>query len=445
MRLPSRAVVLALAIMAGTNLGSWQVCPASGKTELRNAVDPCGGIVSEIRLHGLERTREYVVTRELATKVGKPCSRKTLDEDVQRLENLDIFASIQVEPILESRRTVVVYQFVESLFLLPSISIQLSEENGLSAGGGLKAPNFLGRDIYLSGRALFGGATTVEARVHQPWAFAQRWGYLLEYALRNRENKIADFDENANELDLWIQGNWGNRGRVGGHLQFQRIHSDKDGVTLDPDNVDHVSRIGLVLGWDSRDAYVDTRRGWRNEIVFSQAVSAFANAGSYSQVDLDLRRYQPIPFWDRHSLAVYSLTTVRTGAVGVDVAPWQRFGVGGTNTVRGWEYAARKGKNQFIGTVAYRVTVMEPRGIALPFGINYRLGIQLAAFADAGIAWSESREFAMRDFIGGTGAGIRFLVPIIGELRCDVGLGGGGVRLHLGAPEKPEMARRRVR
>jgi len=441
---PGVAAARRLMVSAAVALVSAALCPAAESAD-PGTDDPYGKSVAEIRIEGLKRTREYIVARELATRVGEPCRRDSLREDVRRLENLDIFAHVEVAPLVERGRVVVVYTLVESLRLLPSVSVKLSDENGISAGAGVKAPNFLGRDIFVSGRALFGGATTVEALVQQPWAFARRWGYVFEYALRNRENKIADFEETANEFDLRVRGHWGDRGRVGGHLQFQRIESDRDGVTLDPDNADEASRVGLVLGWDSRDAYLDTRRGWNNEVVVSRALELSPGAPHYTQLDLDLRHYLPVPGADGHSVALFSLTTVRTGSVGVDVAPWQLFGVGGTNTVRGWDFAARQGKNQFVNTVAYRVTVMKPRGIALPFGIHYRLGIQLAAFFDAGIGWSEPREFALDNFIAGAGAGVRFLVPILGELRCDVGGGGGKLRLHLGAPEKPEMARRRVR
>lgn len=434
----------AMAGMMGGSIGLLLLAASTPSWGAENEA-PYGSIAEEIRIEGLHRTREYIVVRELTTKVGEPCRRENLENDENRLENLDIFADIRITPVVEDGRTVVVYRFVESLALLPSVSIQLSEENGVSAGGGLKLPNALGKDIFVAARALFGGATTVEARIQDPWLFGHRWGYILDYALRNRENKIADFDETANEFDFQMQGNWGQRGRIGGYLQFQRIESNKDGVTLDPSNADKVSRIGVLFGWDSRDAYLDTRRGWKNEVVVSQTLKLFPNAGYYTQVDLDLRYYQSLPLWDRHTLGMYSLTTVRTGRVGEHVAPWQLFGVGGTNTVRGWDFAARKGKNQFINTVVYRVTVVEPRPIALPFGINYRVGVQLAAFGDVGIGWSEDRELAARNFIGGGGVGIRFLVPIIGELRCDLGFGGGAIRLHLGAPEKPEMARRRVR
>ena len=132
---------------------------------------------------------------------------------------------------------------------------------------------------------------------------------------------------------------------------------------------------------------------------------------------------------------------------GVEVAPWELFGIGGTNTVRGWEFAARQGKNQMINTLEYRYTLFKPTGWNLPLGIKYRGGLSLAAFADWGLGWDEGPEFAANNFIDGYGVGLRLLLPIVGVARFDVAWGdpGKSVFFHLGSFEKATFARRRVR
>ena len=253
--------------------------------------------------------------------------------------------------------------------------------------------------------------------------------------------------QNNKYFYLTIQSYLKRKGRIGGSLELLDIRSDKDGVTLSSDNSDIVSRIGAFLGYDSRDSFSDTRQGWWNEIAYTREFKILENSSNFHQLDLDLRRYQPIPLWDRHILALFSLTTVRTGVVGEDIALWQLFGLGGTNTIRGWEFAARTGKNQFINTAEYRITLYRPRLLRLPFNINYRGGLQLAVFGDTGIVWDEAEEFVTKNFIAGGGVGIRFLLPIFGMARIDFGMGQGGkgIFLHLGMFEKPEMTRKRVR
>ena len=437
-------------LLIRTSLIMW-VCIFSGLYfhgyAFENPDDPYGKPIKEIKFEGLKRTREYIVRRELLSRVGEPCVKENLDLEYQNLELLDIFSKIEIKPLVEQDSVIVVYQFVETFPLLPSISIKISDENGISAGGGLKSSNLLGRDIFFSGRLVVGGELELEVLLENPWIIGNHLGYRLEYYHRERDNLIADFKETADEFYLRIGSYLGRNGRIGGSLEFLNIRSDKDGVTLSPDNSDQVSRIGVYVGFDSRDSFSNTRRGWWNEIAYTREIRMLKNSSNFNQLDLDIRRFQPIPLWDRHTLALFSLTTIRSGVLGEDIASWQLFGLGGTNTIRGWEFAAREGKNQFINTAEYRITLLPPSLLRLPFDIDYRGGLQFAVFGDVGIAWNETNEFVDRNFIAGGGFGIRILLPIFGMARIDFGLGQGGkgVFLHLGMYEKPVMTRKRVR
>jgi len=370
-----------------------------------------GKIIKEIHFEGLKRTKEYIVTRELISAVGEPLHQKNLDKETQRFERLDIFSDLRIETEIEGDEVILTYLFVETFPILPSIGLKISDENGVSVGGGIKIPNLKGRDIFFSGRVLFGGSKEVELWLGNPWVRGNHLGYALEYYHRERDNLITESYEIANELYLRVGSHLGEVGRFGGSFESVNIRSDKPGTTISPDGRDYTTRIGAYIGIDSRDAVPDTRSGWWSEVSLAGDVRIFKNSTKFVQLDVDIRRYQPLPFWDRHSLAIFSLTTLRTGKVGEEIAPWQVFGIGGTNTVRGWEFAARKGKNQFINTVEYRMTLFEPRLIHLPFKIKYRGGL------------------------------------IVGVVRADLAWGqdGKSVFVHFGAYEKPVMTRKRVR
>jgi outer membrane protein insertion porin family len=419
--------------------------PSSFAQETVAVAEPWGSIIGEIRYEGLNRTREYIVTREILSRVGEPCLQENLDGELENLNKLDIFSDIQITPEVGSDGVIVTYKFVELLILIPSVGIKFSDETGVSAGLGVKVPNLWGKATYLSARFLLGGYTELELILDNPWVWGNRWGYKLEYFHREKENQVAEFFETSDEFYLTSGPNLGENGRVGGIMSFLSIRSDREGVTISPNNHDLASRLGLYLGYDSLDAFVGTTSGWWNEIVLTQALEIFDNSSSYTQVDLDFRRYQPLA--DRHTLAGFSLTTVRSGTVGVEVAPWEQFGIGGTNTVRGWSFASRKGKNQMLNTAEYRYTLLKPRGWDLPFGIKYRGGLALAAFADWGIGWDYGPDYAANNFIDGYGFGLRLLLPIVGVARVDVAWGeqGKSVFLHLGSFEKATFSRRRVR
>jgi hypothetical protein len=67
----------------------------------------------------------------------------------------------------------------------------------------------------------------------------------------------------------------------------------------------------------------------------------------------------------------------------------------------------------------YAFTLMPPRRWDIAF-LSLRLGIEAALFAEAGIAWSEGPELAMKRARGGLGAGLRLLVPGSEMVRFDL-------------------------
>jgi outer membrane translocation and assembly module TamA len=72
------------------------------------------------------------------------------------------------------------------------------------------------------------------------------------------------------------------------------------------------------------------------------------------------------------------------------------------------------------------------------------MALELAAFADVGTAWNESRELSMNRTRGGVGVGVRLLTPFY--LRCDVGWSPeGGFRFHFSGGPKPQRQRDRLR
>src|SRR5512137_287564 len=211
---------------------------------------PEGLIIKEIRVEGLTRTQEYIVTRELISRKGEPYREENVTKEKVRLERLDIFVDIQAEAVVEEGQVVLTFRFVEILKFLPSLSVQITDENGISVGVGVKVPNVRGRDISFSGRVMGGGSALGQFVIQNPWFAGNRLGYSLEYYYRDRQNLLADFLETSNELVLDFGAPLGGYLRYGAHLEYQDLRSDKDGVTLSPDNHDQVARLGLYLVYD---------------------------------------------------------------------------------------------------------------------------------------------------------------------------------------------------
>jgi outer membrane protein assembly factor BamA len=212
---------------------------------------------------------------------------------------------------------------------------------------------------------------------------------------------------------------------------------------LDPDNTDEIMMVGASVENDTRDSWSNPHAGWWNEAVLIRS-GAVVGDSDFWRLILDARRYVPIR---RHvSLLITSLWTLTSGAVGEEVAVWQQFGLGGTNSVRGWSLGSRTGKNQNINTAELRWNIREPKATKVLM-LKGSLGFQVAMFADLGHAWNRSDEFTLDNFIGGYGVGFRLLVTGMGLVRFDVALGepGASLRFHVGGGEKAVRQRYRVR
>jgi outer membrane protein assembly factor BamA len=320
------------------------------------------------------------------------------------------------------------------------VSLEVTDENGLSIGPGFRSINLFGRAVQFSASARFGGATNLEANLKDPNFAGDHLSYDLQFFQRDRTNKLDDFAEISTEIGTRLGSYWGEHGRIGGLLNFLSLGSDVDGITNSPDNRDNLPKLGVFLGYDSRDLATNPHVGWWNEAD----VAKTGGDGDYWTFNFDVRRYQPIV--RRHTLALFSLTTLQTGEVGKEIPEYMDFHIGGTNTVRGWHFNSQKGKNQFLNTIEYRYTVFGPRAFSVK-GFNLQLGIQLAAFGDLGLAWNHSNEFKTNNFIDGYGFGIRLLVPFVNVIRMDFGFGepGEGMNFHFALWEKPVMQRARVR
>ena len=405
-----------------------------------------GRPVTAINLGGHKVTKEHVIRREIRQGIDDPFDLATLQADKLRLQNLNIFASIDVDAEEDGEGVALDYEFKEMPPLIPFPAFTFTEENGFSYGLGVSALNFMGRDIQLSGRALFGGTTTYRLIFTYPWITGNHLSFDMFAAHLERADEVRGFEETSDEFTPWFGTYLGDHGRLAGTVSFFRMRSDVDGITIQPDNEDQLHRLGLRFGWDTRDSWRNPQRGWQNELQIFRTGGFLGGDGDFWTVDVDIRCFQPVN--EKSTFAIGSLVTLQSGEPGVDVPSYFRYHLGGANTIRGYDIAqlgkSLSGKNQALGTLEYRYTLLPLKRWDLSRW-SFNLGIELAAFGDLGFAWDESDEFSFRRFRGGGGFGIRLLVPGSEQTRFDIGFGGDGVFIHFGNWSKLSAQRFRLR
>jgi outer membrane protein assembly factor BamA len=335
------------------------------------------------------------------------------------------------------------FTFKEMPAILPFPSFLYTEENGFSYGAAVSAMNLTGRGISLSARAYFGGTTQRWGRLSFPWIGGNHRSFDFFGGERDRFDTMNEFEEDSWEFTPGV-GTWlGRHGRLRVAPSLFQMKSDVAGKTLDPDNDDELVRFSVTVGYDTRDSWRDPRRGWKNEL---EVIRTWGD-GTFWTINLDLRRYQPT--WGRQHLLLSGLATLQSGTVGEDVPVYLTYYLGGANTIRGYQLEALgptlNGKNQLLTTAEYNFKLLDLARRDI-FKWSFSVGLELALFADAGIAWDENPEFGWKHFRGGLGAGLRFLIPGSEQVRFDLGWGPqGGVHFHFASGTKPAAQRQRLR
>jgi len=402
-----------------------------------------GKVIKEIRLEGNETTDDVIILKSLESRVGEVYTEENAIVDGRRLYGLGIFTAVHFSTIEEPDGVVLVVNVLEVNPYLPAPSIKITEENGVEIGAAISSTNLFGRATRLSAFARGGGATNLGVKLKEPWLPGDPW-YIgsgnLEYSHMERYNPVWDFDEKSDDAFLTITRNINNSVRWGPKLMFLSVASRLPGTTLDSDNRDNLPGAGLFVQRDARNLSIYPTDGSWAELL----VTYTGGSGNYWQGTFDFRRYFEFGS-NRHSLAMYTLATLTSGEVGVDVPIYQQFALGGANTIRGWGLGERTGKNQFLYTAEYWFLWSEPKTYEVWF-LKQALGLQLALLADVGTAWNTTDRFHQNWILGG-GAGLRVTIPAQVMFRFDFAYGqeGGSVGVFIGSGEKAEAQRARVR
>lgn len=434
---------LLIAASKSTNAVSWIKVSDIPDPFAENII--LGKVITEIRIEGNEETKESVIRRALTSKVGDVYTEELGRSDRKWLFQLGVFTSIFFDTISDGDGVILLVKVTEVNPYIPAPSLKITEENGLEIGVALSSANLFGRASRLSAYARFGGATNIGIRYKDPLMPDFKWwsGFQLDYFHMERRNKIYEFDETTDDFTLMYFPNYTKWLRAGPRISFLSVKSDQPGITLAPDSGDEIPAFGLSVQFDNRNMPIYPTEGWWCEILASK-FGLFGARTDYWQGNLDVRRYFQLG-GPRRSLALYSLTTLTTGEVGVDIPIYMQFNIGGANTVRGWDLGAREGKNQFLNTIEYWHALMPLRKYEIWF-LKQALGLQGAVFVDVGTAWTAHGDFH-ENWIGGGGIGLRLIVPSVVMVRFDLAFGeeGAGIGIYIGSQEKAVLQRDRVR
>ena len=388
------------------------------------------GTIANINITGNERTLDKVIRRELVVEPGEDYNRSRISASENRLRNLNYFETVSITPVASS----VANEY--------NLSVKLKEKptGQFNAGVGVSSVDSLVGFIQLSQgnfnlkswppvgagqkfqvRAQLGTRRNdLDISFTEPWFMDQKLSFGLN--LYHRESRYFS--------DVYDQKTDGIRFSLGQPLRRNTRHSlgysfeqfevldvadsasqaikDEEGKRL-------ASSLDYTLSYDSRDRFFNATRG--SKMLFKPYLSGGLLGAETDIYGLQVKTTHYVPLiWDMIFVSRFQFESVDTFGDTSQVPIFDRQFLGGSYTLRGYEYRevgpretevyglGYNNKKDSIGGNSY---VFASTEITMPLWDNVRGAI----FYDWGFVNYESWDFDPIKYNDNYGIGIRLQMP----------------------------------
>ncbi|MGM0441167.1 MAG: outer membrane protein assembly factor BamA [Elusimicrobiota bacterium] len=389
--------------------------------------------VRNIYLEGNLKTRDYVIERELKIHEGEPFELSKVRKTQAEIYKLGFFKDIQIDmlPANSPDQTDIVFKMEEQKTGTASIGAGYSTQDSLVGNLQISQDNLMGRGQKLSAMWEFGSEKQdYRIRFSEPYLFNTRTPFSVS-VYNTQTRKYYSIDDNRQSY---------NERRRGGDLSFGRHFTDDfssslkysleqvenydlDGLEdIISDKAETVSSITPGLTYDTRDYPFNPRKGSYLSFTNQIAGGILGGSANFNKFESKTTYFQSI-FWKFTGVINFN-----TGALSrysnTSVPDYERFYIGGAESVRGYEYwddigPPGGGKYKLVGNAEIKFPIISERGQTV---------LQGAIFYDIGGVWNSVEGINLTHGVGkddikrGIGAGIRFKTRAF-PIRLDWGYG----------------------
>lgn len=400
--------------------------------------------VERILISGNLRTRDDVIRRELRIKPGDRFDITKIRQSQRRIQNLGTRqpfferVTFEIEDGTDFDRKNLHFKVVEGKTGSLLFGVGYSSDDKLAGFAEANVdnfdimdfPGFMGAGQDLSVKAEIGSEQrNYTLSFTEPWLFHVPLSFGVD--LYDRLREWSEYDEGRDGGRLRLGYPLGDKNRISLGYKYEDVDISNfaDEVSREirrEEGVHTLSTLSLGLRRDTRDSFFDPRSGARSGITSEFAGGPFSG-------DKDFRKYTArtsiyYPAWPGGALN-FRLEGGYAEAFGVsDVVPvYERFYLGGADTVRGYPYRDIGPKDETGEPIGGDVRFMAN----LEYTIPILRELKGAVFVDVGNVWRSRDDFAIDDLVSGVGIGVRIMSPL-GPLRLDYAYGfdRNATRLH---------------
>ena len=376
--------------------------------------------VERINISGNLRSEDKILRREVPMVEGDMFTLQKMQQARQRLINLGYFDMVNVStsPGADKTKIIVNVEVTEKPTGIFSIGGGYSSADSFVGTIDLSQRNFLGKGYEASLR-IRAGAITQQGIISftDPW-FLDR-PLSAGFDIFSTSRVFQDYTYRSVGAGLRLSHPFAEywRWHLGYRISQDRISNIADTVTS-PDLLQQrgtrvTSLVSGSITRDSRDNFQAPSRG--GQTVLSLEFAGLGGDNKFVKAVASTTYFKTI--WFGHIISGRAEVGWMTGWGGAETPIFERFFLGGPNSLRGWKFRQVSpvdstgfpigGESEALGNVEYL--------IPLPFGLR------IAGFFDAGNVWATGSSHNLSDIRSDVGAGVRWLSPF-GPLRLDYGV-----------------------
>jgi len=365
------------------------------------------GHVNDIKVEGNEKTKDYVILREVDIKKGQVVNINDIRAASRKIFNLDYFTDInpELQRVSEDNNDVNIV-----------IKLQEKKTGNFNFGGGYSSregwfgfvkvneSNLGGNGQTLSFNYQFGKNSYYNLSFSEPYLMNSNTSFAINLYNRNEEGE--DFDTNKK----YKTDTTGGTVSLGhdlffdwrGTIQYKLENISTDYVDEDmSDTKNELRSITLKIAKNTTNYLVNPTRGKNDSFSIEHAGYFLGGDDYFTKYNFEFRRYYP-GFKGDQSWALRLKGGTSTG----ELPPYEKYKLGGADTLRGYELNSFSGDKTLLTQVEYRI----------PF-LDNLTGV---IFVDGGQTWDKAEEVKLEDLQYGKGLGVRLNTPI-GQIRLDYG------------------------
>ena len=395
--------------------------PDKGEVSL-NLVLSKGPLVNIRWIHvsGNNKTRDYVIRREMRLMEGDLYDQKKLDDSKRFVRGMGFFSLVDVRTVKVGDDLADIYVKVEegSAGSL-SAGASFSSQGGVVGTLQLSLGNFSGRGQKLNLTLESGGDTsTYSISFSEPRLFSGVFSFGLDVFQRTNEYSEYTQDSDGGSLRLGYRlsdySSLSGRYRYVGYDVYD-IDFDASDIIKDQEGVSSTSSVRFGYNYDTRDFPMDPREGINLRLSTEVAGGALGGTNDFIRYQVESSFFTPLVG------ELIGLANLEIGVIsplgGDEIPVTEKYFMGGLYTLRGFEH-------RMVGPLEDGEPIGGTKSFLMNLEATYLLipdaNIKGVLFLDGGNVWAEDEQVKGDDLRYGAGFGFRWAAPI-GLLRLEYG------------------------